>query len=488
MGVLTGCPMPQTSGTPPVETSPTPTPSSAPEQTLDAFDVTVRELDLDANGQLRLEVDAPDALVVLPLIAPQGYFIRMDEAPEDALPAYRTAARSLLAPAPAFRGNARGLQAVRSMEAAGGYGAEATFRVGEATITAQRVVDGEHCLVYVDTRDAAGAEAKLQQIGAAFDAMLYPKATQLLGTEPGGREEDGFNRGDDRIVLLMSSETAGPDASFDPTDLFPGDVDVLSNYGKILHLSAETPVEQLLPSLAEALGGLIFGMQRLETYSRMTGDNLPAGQDPTYLFDEEAGADRWLVPLMSQLTRLACGYTPEAGDRDALMAIGKYLELPGMFRLDTPSLYQAYDSNAGQMLLFSAYLHGLKPDFAQGLGSVQALGTEALAEALQKDFSTLYRDFSLATVLDGLAGVPARYTIPFVDLHHAYTVDGKPFPFAGAGAPTAGLVGGNASFQTIMLRSNLPQGKLRLGLSAGIAKKATLVLFRPSTTARFIEE
>lgn len=491
MGALTGCPMPQTSGTPPVEASPTPAPSSAPEQPLTALDVTVRELELDKNGQLRLEVDSPEALVVLPLIAPQNYFLRLDEAPVSTLPAYRTSAWQPLAPRPAFRAPAsaiRGMQTVRAMEAPEGYGEEATFQVGEATITAQRVVDGQHCLVYVDKRDAAGSETKLQQIGAAFDATLYPKATQLLGTEPGGRSEDGFNHGEDRIVLLVSRETTDPAAYFDPFDLFAGDGETLSNYGKILHLSAEKPVERVLPSLAEALGGMIFSMQRMETYSRMTGEALPAGMDPTYLFDEEAGADHWLTPLMSQLTRLTCGYTPDTGDRDALMAVGKYLDLPTMYQLDAPSLERAYDSNMGQLLLFSAYLHGLKADFANGLGSQEALGMDALAIAMDTDFPALFRDFSLATVLDGLAGVPARYSIPFVNLHHTYTLDGKPFPFVGAGASMAGVVGGTGSLRTIMLRERFPQAKLRLGISAGAAKHATLILFRPGRTPRFTEE
>ncbi|MNT22089.1 hypothetical protein D3C72_1574610 [compost metagenome] len=220
----------------------------------------------------------------------------------------------------------------------------------------------------------------------------------------------------------------------------------------------------------------------------MTENPVPVGQDPAYLFAEETFADYWLHPLMGQLTRLVCGYTPEAGDRDALMAVGKYLELPSMYRLYMPSLEGAYDSNAGQLLLFSAYLHGLKPDFARGLGATQALGTEALEAALQKDFSMIFRDFSLATVLDGLAGVPARYTVPFVNLHHTYTVDGKPFPFTGAAPSMAGLVRGEGSYQTILLKGRLPQGKLQLGLNAGVAGKASLVLFRPSATARFIEE
>lgn len=492
VGALTGCPLPQTVGTPSAEPTPTPTPSSTPEPPLQAQAITVRELALDENGLIRLEVDAREALVVLPLIEPQSFFVRLDTLPVETLPAYRTSALQRFSSPPAFRAPAparRGMLAARSMEEAGGYGAEATFRVGEATVTAQQAYDGEHCLIYVDTRDAEEAAAKIMPIGQAFDTALYPKATQLLGTEPGGREADGFNRGDDRIVLLMSQASSGAAASFDPYDLFPAQDDGLSNFGKILHLNPDAPTEQLLPSLARELGAMVFLTQRLEAYSHMPGgEALPVGRDPAYLLDEEAQSDFWLHPLMSSLTELVCGYTPESGDRDALEAVGKYLELPSMYRLDAPSVERAYDSNRGQMLLFSAYLHGLKPDFAQGLGAVQALGTEALAIAMQQDFPQLFRDFSLATVLDGLEGVPARYSIPFVNLHHTYTLDGKPFPFTGAGASMAGVVGGNAALQTIMLRGRTSQDNLRLGISAGAARKAVLVLFRPSASARFIEE
>ncbi len=479
---LTGCPSPQTAGTPPAE--PTPAPSASPEPPQEALEIEVRELALDANGQLRLELEAPEALVVMPLIEPQRYFMRMDEAPIDTLPAYRTAGLKTLSMPPVRRAPA---PAPRAMEAPEGYGQDASFQVGAITVDATRAFESPNVLIYVDKRDAATTAAKIQAIATAFETRLYPAITQLLGAAPGGRA-DGFNRGDDRVVLLMSRETSGAAVTF-PDDLFPPmDDSGLSNHGKIIHLSPDATPEQLLPSLAAEYGGLVFLMQRLETYSRMENRNLPVGQDAAYFFDEATFPDLWLHSLMARLAMQVSGYSAETGDRDALVAVGKYLDLPSMYRLDMPALPGAYEDNAGQMTLFSAYLYGQKPDFAKGLGSTEALGAKAVALAMQRDFPGLFRDFSLATVLDGLKGVPARYSIPFVNLHQTYTLDGKPFPFAGAGARTPGAVGGAASYQTIALRGHFPEGKLRLGLSAGVAKKASLVLFRPSATARFIGE
>ena len=489
VGALTGCPQPQITGNPPVDATPTPTPtpSPTPPPSRDALEITVRELTLDVNGQIRLEAEAPEALVVLPLIEPQSYFLRMDETPVETMPVYRTAAARLRAAAPALRGAQAKPRAVETVE---GYGAQATFRVGDETVNANRVYDGTNCLVYVDTRDEASTAALTTQIASAFETSLFPKAAGLLGSIPGGRAEDGFNRGDDRIVLLVSQETTDVAASFIPTDLFPPLDNGLSNYGKVLHVNAARSPQEVLPSLAHELGGMIFLMQRLEAYSRMLcpNDPQPVGKDLSYLLDEEAAADYWLYPIINLLTAQVCGYTPDSGNREALLAVGKYLDLPSMFQLDSASLEGVYDSNMGQSLLFGAYLYGQRPAFAKNLGANEALGAEALASAMQRDFPRLFRDFSLATALDGLAGVPSQYTIPFVNLHKTYTLDGKPFPFSGAGATMAGALGGSGTLQTIMLKGRFPQGKVRLGLSAGAAKKATLVLFRPSATARFIEE
>lgn len=491
VGALTGCPLPQTAGTPPADPAPTPTPTptASPDPARDPFEITVREVTLDETGAFRLDVEAPEALVVLPLIAPQNYFLRMDEAPIEGMPTYRTAALRTaglrpFAPAKARRNAA---PALRAQETADGYGEQATFRVGDVTVNAKRAYESPHCLVYVDTRDEAGSAARVAAIASAFETSLRPKVTQLLGPTAGGRA-DGFNRGDDRTVLLFSRETSDVPASFVPPDLFPPLDDGPSNFGKVLHVNALLSPEAVLPTLAHELGGMTFLMQRLEAYSRMTGEASPVGTDLGYLLDDEAASDYWLYPVMGLLSAQVCGYSAESGNREALLAIGQYLDLPNVFRLDTQALDGVYTSNMGQALLFAAYLYGQNPGFAKALGAQEALGMEAVTLAMGRDFAGVFRDFSLATALDGLAGVPARYSIPFVDLHQTYTLDGKPFPFSGAGAPMAAIVSGNGTMQTIMQKGRAPQGKLRLGISAGHARQATVVLFRPSATSRFIEE
>lgn len=496
--LLGACQPPQTASIPKADPNPSPSADPVPEATSKVLDITVRELTLDETGTLRLEIDAPEALVLLPLVEPQNYFLRMDDAPASESLAYRALARRSLAPALRFQAAS---PRPRALPAASGYGDKILLNLPQGPANVNKAYDGAHCLIYVDPQGASPSQAQIQQLGKAFDEQLYPKVKETLGQEPGGRptepvapEHDGFNRGDDRFVLVLSQQfqdeaaTSRIDDTFPPTALESMVLWEDSNFGKFLYLDPTASVSQILPTLASELGRAVFFLQRLEHYSALKGEGLPAGQSLAYLLDEEGWEDYWLSAAMGQFAKVACGYTPDAGDRDALVAVSRFLDVPSQYRLDMFPDDEGHPNNDGQLLLFTSYLQGLKPGFAKNLATSSKFGTAAISDVMGKDFSALFRDFSLATVLDGLKGVPATYDIPHVNLHKTYTIGNERYPFAGAGASMTGVAMGQGALQTIMLRGRFPQTPTRLALSAGKARKASLVIFRPSESARFSEE
>lgn len=466
--------------------------------------IAIKPIPLNAQGKANLEFEATDAILasVCPGDAPKRFYYAFSnaeatESVERITLAEQSAPRITLALPDNPQQLLTNSYKTQSLGAALGDTLlfASAYRYPDFTrIHAQCAYVGEHCYVCIDTNDVDSSIASASMsLGHAFDEQIYPITTNLLGQDPPGRS-DGFNGGQDRLFILVTSDIQ----SYSPGALgLVSIVDLLNgNFAKVLYINPDTDLSSVLPVMAHEFAHIIFNSNRLVTYSRAIGNNKQLGDDPAYYNSGAAGKEKWLNEGLAMLSTLANGYTPDSDCRFVMDHLLAYLERPEDFDITsfskqtTDNLSGGPFDDYGGVGLFMAYMQGLDPEFPKRLQQAASVSVDAVTETVQpRDFSNVYRDYALALCLDGLSSkLPPKYQIPYVDLHKSY---GGRYSFGGPNSSTC-LYGSRAPRHggIRFAKAHFPSGKgaLQLGLSLSSSYQGALILMRPAESDSFTDE
>lgn len=478
-----------------------------------AASLRVKPLDL-ASGELSLEIEASEAILALTnptgdALMLQAVFEGTERAASQQVAALggeslaecgmrpyrplsglrpRASLRALDDPAPA-----------RSLEKQmpftfGGDPFDDLTTVPQAT----RLYDGEHCVIYLDDRDAQWLTREAaEELGRIFDTRTYDTLIAAFGPEAPPPGSD-FNYGQDKTIFLFSQGLAtslpGSAGMVDMFDMFRPDLladfGYHSNYAKMVYLLPNAIGPMTPGTMAHEFVHVLFSMQRQTTYGALHGmqEDSVLGEDPSYVMDDQTFfSEKGMNEGLAELGKFIAGYSP---DENALAVerIGRFLGNP--MRFDLLNFDGPAGSNYGGMALFNSYVYGRQPAFARNFLTASATGSAAIAEAAALDFEGLYRDFTLAMVLDGRGNhVPPRYQIPMVDLQKTYDLGTGLMPLRGANDSTAPVVlHAPGAHGVRFTRVRFPSGKGKLTIKGDARLKANLVLLDPARPQGFLED
>ena len=484
-------------------------------QALEAGDAAIQVKTLDlASGELSLEIAASEAILALTnptdlTLNVQAIFegteraaarqvsalghASLDECglrPHRKLPAIkpRLSLRALEEPTPSHS-----FDATRSF-VIGGDDLENPSPIPQARL----VYDGAHCVIYLDDRDAAQlSPTDADALGKIFDTRTYPALTAAFGAEP-EHPGDTFNFGEDRTVFLFSqalgTSLPGSAGMVDMLDFFHPDLlvdfGIHSNYAKMVYMLPSAISPMTPGTMAHEFVHVLFAMKRQATYGALHGhkEQSAFGWDPSYYLDDQTYfSEKGMNEGLAELGKFIAGYSP-SDMPVAVERIGRFLGNPHLFDLlffDGPA-----GSNYGGMGLFNSYVYGRNAAFPKNFLTAQGTGSAAIAEAAGIGFDGLYRDFTLAMVLDGLAApVPNRYQIPMVNLHATYDLGFGLGPLRGANDGTAPVtLHAPRPHGVRFSRVQFPTGKGKLTISGDPQLKASLILLDPARPQGFLED
>jgi hypothetical protein len=394
--------------------------------------------------------------------------LRVWEAPLRARPPQPLVrSRRLLAAKPVAVGEAQSFWVVREAD-----GAEAL----ETRVEARCVEVGKHCYVWLDT-DLAADELAAQVRGMVegFDEAIYPTTTRLFGTPLA--EGTG---GDPRISLLISPAVGnyGTDTTlgyFALRDLFPPDAGsgrlpllARSNHRLLLYLS---PLVVGYGRPTDYLGTVAHELQHLIGASRRVF--APGGP--------RRPESVWLDEVLSMVAMAANGFGVNSDSTVLFNHVRSFLAAPRDYSLTEWEL-NPEASAYGAAYLFGTYMvERYGEDILKELVDGPQVGRENLEARLAargETFTTLFRDWMLATLLDetGFTSNP----------RHRYTtlalIGGKPGrrlrgvrlePMPAPGRASLQLKPTSMRFLAL---SRSARGPLRLGFEAVESSEAFLVL------------
>lgn len=361
---------------------------------------------------------------------------------------------------------------------------------------ATRLYDGAHCVIYLDDRDAAWLSPEAaDELGRIFDTRTYPTLTEAFGQEP-PHPGDEFNFGQDKTVFVFSRALGealpGSAGMVDMLDVLHPELvaqaGLHSNYAKMIYMLPSAISPMTPGTMAHEFVHVLFSMKRQAVYGALHGQGGEFGWDPSYYSDDQTFfSEKGMNEGLAELGKFLAGYSPDKL-AIAIERIGRFLGNPQRFELlnfDGPA-----GSNYGGMGLFNTYAYGRSSAFPMNFLTAEATGSAAIAEAAGQDFDGLYRDFTLAMVLDGLGdAVPARYQIPMVNLHTTYDTGGGLMPLRGANDSTSPLVlNAPRPHGVRFTRVHFPKGKGKLTIRGDVQLKASLVLLDPARPQGFLEE
>ncbi len=391
--------------------------------------------------------------------------------------------RGMEAPAPS-----RALEATMSF-ILGGNESDTSIPVPQATLR----YPGTHCAIYVDDRDAEALTPEdAEALGRIFDAQSYDRLVAAFGAEP-PNPGDGFNFGQDKTIFLfteaLAESTPGSAGMVDMVDFHRPEVTAQAgletNYAKMVYMLPSAMGPMTPGTMAHEFVHVLFALKRLTTYADVHAGGGGFGWNPAYYLDDTTYfAELGMNEGLAELGKFIAGYAPDDLGI-AVERIGYFLGNPQLF--DLLNFHGAAGANYGGMSLFNSYLYGLDPTFPQRFLTAEATGSEAIAEAMGKDFPGLYRDFTLAMALDGMSPlVPSRYQIPMVDLHKTYAVGAGLQPLRGANDSSAPLVlNAPRPHGVRFTRVRFPSGKGKLTLSGDPRLKASLIVLKEGNPPGF---
>jgi len=297
---------------------------------------------------------------------------------------------------------------------------------------------------------------------------IAPRVRSVFGSEwstGGGRD------GETRIifVLLSANGIGGSNlyGFFRPNDAFSKTQISTSNEGEILYMNANYFAGDMFDGLATVA----------HEFQHMCNFNQKYVREGAFNGTDE---DDTINEGQSVLAEEKTGFglvAPGGGNSFVFGSARAYLQAPHNSAFFT---FDNYNADYGKGYLLMKYLHDrFGVETLTRIATSPAVGRNNIANQTGIPFGTLFQDWALANLLDPVAGAPARYTYPGLNLDATYNIRGlgnanlpAATPARSANPPTAE--------DTLTLK---PWANLYSRYSGGDGSPLDLTLDTPGTSA-----